>query len=132
MIRSRHALDRMDGDAGSRSLAHIFWAGGGFVAGVVFWHLIGFWSMVSVAVLGGGATPTATAPVAGVRKAPVPLETGAIAVRAPGCVALTLDRRTGATGSVPCRTGSFHHINGGLGRKDDKARIAPGWSTSVR
>lgn len=129
MIRSRRALGRLDDHEGSRSLAPILWAGGGFVAGVVFWHLVGFWSVVSVAVLGGGPAPSAPSPKAIARKAPAPTETGAIPVRAPGCVALTLDRGSGETRSTPCRTGAFHHINTGLGHKDDRARTSPGWST---
>ncbi len=113
----------------------LLWAGGGFVAGAVFWHLVGFWSLVSMAVLGSDqasrATPgavTTSAPAAKSRR----IETGSVTTRKAPCVALELNRLLGETRPLPCRAETFHHVNAGLGTKDDRAAGAPAWSTTLR
>lgn len=132
MIRSRSTADRLDGSERPRALVPVVWAGGGFVAGVVFWHLIGFWSMVSGAVLGDRTVPVSEAPAVARRKAASPIETGSVPPRAMACVALTLNRRTGETRGADCQTGIFHHINAGLGSKDDRETGSSGWSATVK
>lgn len=132
MIRSRSTADRLDGSARTYALAPVLWAVSGFVAGVVFWHLIGFWSMVSVAVLGERTVRVSEAPAIARHKAASPIETGSVASRAMACVALTLNRQTGETRGTPCQTGIFHHTNAGLGTKDDRAAGSSGWSTTLR
>lgn len=102
------------------------------MAGVVFWHLIGFWSMVSVAVLGERTVPVSEVPAVARPKAASPIETGSVPPRAMACVALTLNRRTGETRGAECRTGIFHHINAGLGSKDDRETGNSGWSATVQ
>lgn len=67
-------------------------AGLGFLCGVVFWHVVGFWSFLDEVVLNG---PVLSAE-AGV--AP-PLQMSAPA----GCIALALDRVNGTTRQVGCR-----------------------------
>lgn len=130
MIRKRHAADRLD--EGERSqLAPVLWAGGGFAAGIAFWHLIGFWSIVSVAVLGGGAAPAAPPFAVSSRKAPAAIETGSVVPRAIGCIALAINRQTGETRGAQCQTGTFRHINAGFGAKDDRATAVDlSWSTT--
>lgn len=132
MIRTDHDGCHLDGAERSRALPPLLWAGGGFVAGVVFWHVIGFWSIVSVAVLGTG--PQAVVPrdtVAG-RALPRAIETGSLPSRASPCTALTLNRQTGETRSAMCRTGTFHHTNGGLGTKEDRTLQVSDWLTHLR
>jgi hypothetical protein len=132
MIRINHDAGRPDGGERSSALTPLLWAGGGFVAGVVFWHVIGFWSIVSVAVLGTG--PQAPVPrdtVAG-RTPPRAIETGSLPARGAPCTALTFTRQTGETRSALCRTGTFHHTNGGLGTKDDRALVISDWTTQLR
>ncbi|OYW56455.1 MAG: hypothetical protein B7Y80_06610 [Hyphomicrobium sp. 32-62-53] len=132
MIRTHHDADRLDGGARSSALTQLFWAGAGFVAGVVFWHLIGFWSIVSVAVLGTGPQVSVPTTVVTGRRHPPPVETGSLPARASPCTALTLNRRTGETRSAMCPAATFHHINGGLGTKDDLALVVSDWTTQLR
>jgi hypothetical protein len=101
------------------------WSAMGFVAGIAFWHCVGFWSLVHTAVVGGdktGATAIATQTdrTSGTRLPPV-LETGSLpAAVKPSCVLLVLDRTGGDTRQAPCPTGTFHHRNAGLGVKRDR------------
>jgi len=130
MIRTRHTANPMDGGERSRALVPVLWAGGGFVAGVVFWHLIGFWSIVSGAVLGAHSVPSADTAVVERRDALPPLqETSSIQARAKACIALTIDAKTGETRGAPCPAGRYHHGNSGLGSKDDRAGGGSRWST---
>jgi hypothetical protein len=101
----------------SASHRHMVWGATGFVLGVVVWHFVGFWSLVST-ILYRGPEPTVlsaedqreraalmaarqswTKPAA----APPSLTTGSIA-RAPtaACVALVLDRAAQSTSLAEC------------------------------
>jgi hypothetical protein len=132
MIRTHHDADRLDGGVRSSPLARLVWAGGGFVAGIVFWHVIGFWSVVSVAVLGTGPQAAVPRDPVAERTPPRAIETGSLPSRAAPCTALALNRRTGETRSSMCPAATFHHINGGLGSKDDRALVVSDWTTRLR
>lgn len=110
------------------------WAGGGFIAGIVFWHLVGFWSLINMAVTGAGEISRpgmASSPQT--RTKPSPLETGSVRkVSSAGCVALIRHPRSGETRSGPCLAGTFHHLNAGIGTKDDLAVGAASWTTRMR
>ncbi|HEX5665277.1 MAG TPA: hypothetical protein VFX71_00430 [Hyphomicrobium sp.] len=110
------------------------WAGGGFIAGIVFWHLVGFWSLINMAVTGAGEISRpgmASSPQT--RTKPSPLETGSVRkVSSAGCVALIRHPRSGETRSGPCLAGTFHQLNAGIGTKDDLAVGAASWTTRMR
>jgi len=81
----------------------LVWGGLGFLAGAVFWHLVGFWSFLSEVVL--DRTPSAEAAVL----APQPERLGAgeppvIVIDTNRCTMLTLDRRSNLTTAQPCPT----------------------------
>jgi hypothetical protein len=98
------------------------WWATGFLVGAAFWHLVGFWSFVSYAVLGGpisggyGASARPAA-VASTDQAPA-LYTPASGTRA-SCIALVLDRTTGQTRPEPCApaTVALPHVEAS-GRED--------------
>lgn len=135
-------IDRSELAAATSSRrAALGWCATGFLAGVAFWHCVGFWSLVHTAVVRGEerSAPAATATVdrpAAPRRAPI-LETGSL----PGpikqsCVLLVLDRTGGATRQAPCPTGTFHHRNAGIGVKRDRETASPAppgsnWSTQL-
>jgi hypothetical protein len=75
----------------------------GFLAGAVFWHLVGFWSFLSEVVL--DRTPSAEAAVL----SPQPERLGAgeppgIVIDTNRCTMLTLDRRSNLTTARACPT----------------------------
>jgi len=150
MIRGIQA-DRT-GIAGARSqrrdaagwLHPASWVAFGFLAGVVFWHLVGFWDFVSKAVFRTGPDAPVTVTAKAVVPPPVkPLVAGNARTPAgahkPSCVVLVLDRIGGATRQAACPAKTFHHRNGGVGIKRDRERpIRPenagglaGWSTQL-
>jgi len=115
----------------------VAWLALGFVAGAIFWHLVGFWSLVSLAVLGSGdkRAPVAAQAAADLR-APV-LETGSLATAMkPRCVVLVLDRLGGETRQAPCPITTFHHRNAGVGIRRDRqpartGRDNSGWAARL-
>ncbi|MBY0226623.1 MAG: hypothetical protein K2Q28_12525 [Hyphomicrobium sp.] len=113
----------------------MLWAGGGFIAGIVFWHLVGFWSLINMAVTGveDGSRPSLAAS-SQTRTKPNALETGSVRkINSAGCVALIRHRASGETRPGPCLVGTFHHLNAGIGTKDDLALgPAAGSATSLR
>lgn len=111
------------------------WASAGFVAGIVFWHLVGFWSLISLAVTGGDdGSRTDWAASSQTRTEPRALETGSVRkVNTSGCVALIRHPASGETRLGPCLAGTFHHLNAGIGSKDDLAvGGAASWTTRLR
>ena len=101
-------------------MAAVLWTGSGFVAGVAFWHLVGFWSLVSTAVVADRDGPKSRASIASRdRTTPDLLETGSVVRPNSGCVTLALDRLNSTTRAVPCTTHLFHHGNAGNGGKGD-------------
>ena len=134
MIRDAYGRRQDEASPAARARVPMLWAGGGFVAGVCFWHLVGFWSVVGSVVLGGAsppgaeAFPTASRPPAGASL----IETGSVRPRTPPCIALALIRSRGETQPVPCPAVSFHHLDGGVGSKKDMETQAAGWSVPLR
>lgn len=134
MIRGVRAANDPTSRWAARSITPALWAGGGFIAGIVFWHLVGFWSLVNMAVIGAGEdsrpglAPSPQTPT----KSP-PLETGSVRkVSSAGCVALVRNPMTGETRLGPCLAGTFHHLNAGIGTKDDLAVGAGSWPAVIR
>ena len=101
------------------------WVALGFLAGVLFWHAVGFWQLVSTAVFKGGedvalATTKSPSPASpGETLSAGPTLPAAAAARRT-CAALAIDRISGITREVPCPAATFHHRNGGLGIKRDR------------
>jgi hypothetical protein len=122
MIRSGSTPIRT-GLSENGAIRSALWAGAGFAAGIVFWHGVGFWALVSTAVLSGGdeqkrATNPLPRSVTSSRK---PVETASVARPAQsGCIALTFNRSRGETIALPCAGAALHHLDGGLGYKSDK------------
>jgi len=132
MIRGRNEPYPTDNRSQNPWLARVLWIGGGFLAGAVFWHMIGFWTLVSTAVMGGpGAEPAKNVAVVA-RKTAHPIETGSLRSRQIPCATLALNRQRGETQLQPCQTAPFHHINGGLGTKADRAAGVASWSTTLQ
>jgi hypothetical protein len=68
------------------------------------------------------------------RTKPRALETGSVRkVNTSGCVALIRHPVSGETRLGPCLAGTFHHLNAGIGTKDDLAvGAAAGWTPRLR
>jgi hypothetical protein len=100
----------------------------------MFWHLVGFWNLINTAVTGAGKDSRPEMAVSPqTRTEGPPLETGSVRkVSYAGCVALTRNPTSGETRMGPCRAGTFHHLNGGVGTKKDLAVSAAGWPTVSR
>lgn len=118
---------------------HLLWAGAGFVAGILFWHVVGFWHFVAVVMLRGSLpeeravavlppsmittgsiTTGSITPPAGASGRPQPA-----AAAVPNCSALVLDRRSGTTVIAHCQPqiSPVRHVTGN-GRGDLGARAA--------
>ncbi len=82
----------------SQLWAALLWGGLGFVAGAVFWHLVGFWSFLSEVVLDRTTGPQA----AEASSPPIGLPAKVVLVDTARCTALALDRRAKLTLAVPC------------------------------
>jgi hypothetical protein len=109
------------------------WCLAGFLSGIVFWHLVGFWGFVAHIVLKGedrAPAAAAIAPRAAGRHA-LPLSDPAAR-----CVALRLSRSGGAVEAGPCASHSPLVRAGPLARRGDRALphvpAVAGWSTQVR
>jgi len=76
----------------------IAWGLGGFLIGAMFWHVIGFWGVLSTVVLKGPETAVSVV----VRQQPVDPPLPVVRATLPNCTALALDRSRGQTYSVPC------------------------------
>jgi hypothetical protein len=100
----------------------------------LFWHLVGFWSLVNMAVTGAdGDSRPGMASSPQTRPKPPPLETGSVRKNSSaGCVALIRQPMSGETRLGPCLAGTFHHLNAGIGTKDDLAVRAASWTTRMR
>jgi hypothetical protein len=83
------------------------WCTAGFLIGAAFWHAVGFWSFISLVVLGGPG-PQAQASLASARPLiagsidRVPTRTTLATSSRPSCITLALDRTTGRTRPEPC------------------------------
>ncbi|HKZ97298.1 MAG TPA: hypothetical protein VJ045_09985 [Hyphomicrobiaceae bacterium] len=79
----------------------------GFLAGIVFWHFVGFWGFVSEVVLMGPIDPdrlmhAADSPAPRFENGRADPVASTRASRAGGCAMLVLDRATGRTHVAPC------------------------------
>ena len=120
MHRARALLPPFDATAA-------FYAALGFLAGALAWHAIGFWAFVGDVVLHRDANgKSATWVIARQADAlrPSPITTGALQASAPKaiepCVALTIDRSSGATAPSACRGDSAVLRDGGFTRTGDR------------
>jgi hypothetical protein len=104
-----------------RLRAALLWGGMGFVAGAVFWHLVGFWSFMAEVVL--DRTAAAQAAVgAPPRSNAVPT---VILVQADRCTTLALKRRSNLTVAVPCANdGLALRLVPDAGARDDLAVLS--------
>lgn len=101
-----------------RLRAALLWGGMGFVAGAVFWHLVGFWSFVAEVVLDRTAAAQAAA-AAPPRSNGVPT---VILVKADRCTTLALNRRSNLTVAAPCvNDGMALRLVPETGTRDDLA-----------
>lgn len=99
------------------------WMALGFLAGVVFWHVVGFWNFVSEAIFDDNAAqqlaqaPGVPPPPDLPRGDPIPIARTAGSTST--CVVLAINRTGGETSAQPCPAGTFHHRYAGLGVKRD-------------
>ena len=80
----------------------------GFIAGAVFWHLVGFWGFVDKVVYSKQRTHVDDTQTEAIARPAWTTPASAIITSstAPaGCSALVLDRTTAITRSAPCETG---------------------------
>jgi hypothetical protein len=120
MIRGSLAHDDPTVRRGRSFMLHALWGGTGFVAGILFWHFVGFWSLIHSAVLGHDQTHSAARRTEGAL-----IETGSVPQRVlEGCVALVRDRTAGGTTrSAPCpEVSAARTVERGLGRKVDRSQ----------
>ena len=108
----------------------VLWAGAGFAGGIAFWHGVGFWALVSMAVLGDKKDQDrAMKPPLSKRAT---LETASVTRPAKtGCITLAFHRSRGETLAAPCAAATFHHVDAGLGIKKDKV-LSAAWSNALR
>jgi hypothetical protein len=85
-----------------RIWATLSWGALGFISGAIFWHVIGFWTFVSDAVL--DRAPPATAHLASAAIAADRDDSVALIyhVDPANCTGLELDRRSNVTAISPC------------------------------
>jgi hypothetical protein len=108
----------------------VLWAGAGFAGGIAFWHGVGFWALVSTAVLGDKKDQGRAIKPPLSRRAT--METASVTRPAkPGCISLVIHRSRGETVGAPCAAATFHHVDAGLGIKKDKV-LSPAWSSALR
>lgn len=148
MIRSAIAASRPAHDplreraAASQRWPAAAWLALGFLAGIVFWHGVGFWSFVKDAVYQGDedkAVLQQAQPAAPPPSEPLRPRASAASTKA-SCVALVIDRVAGTTRQAACPVATFHHRNGGFGiKRDREPRIVieagqgiAGWTTWAR
>ena len=106
--------------SGGRVLTALLWGGLGFIAGAVFWHLVGFWSFVTEVVLDRtAAQATVVAPPSRLNAIPT-----VVLVEADRCTTLALDRRRNRTIAAPCTNdGMALRLVPDPGARDDLAAL---------
>lgn len=125
-----------------RDFTPAIWGGLGFVAGVLVWHAVGFWSFVSDAVLNAN-DPRAHGLEAFVPGLPAPAQKAmsripeSAVIPAPAafknatagtqfaCVALTLDRSAGITNAKACTRSAGELRDAGFNRRSDRLVLRP-------
>jgi hypothetical protein len=97
----RPHTDRTQANSGRRLAAALVWSGLGFLAGAIFWHVLGFGSFAPAVGLNrtsGARAADASLPLAPASAVP----TTVVLVDADRCTALALDRRSKLTEARPC------------------------------
>jgi hypothetical protein len=77
----------------------LLWSAGGFLAGALFWHAVGFWRLISYVVFDPAPTVAQMAAVAPPSRVSLPT---IYMVEPANCTALNLDRKTNSTVMQPC------------------------------
>lgn len=117
----------------------------GFVAGVVFWHFVGFWSFVSAVVFNQDREPVHVAESQRDDRLGKPPTTvfggipGSHASAQTGCTTLRLDRGTGRTSPIPCeatanedQAAATPRDFGDLANPPARAPHVAGWAATIR
>lgn len=105
----------------------LVWSGLGFVAGMITWHFIGFWSFVSNVVYTGEPVPqivTGSISNAGNSADPAP---GSLVVKADPakCIVLEIDRALGEARPSACTAALEPLRDAGYRRRSDRAYARP-------
>ena len=77
----------------------LLWSAGGFLAGALFWHAVGFWRFIADVVFEPPPRPEQAAAVAPPSRVSLPT---IYMVEPANCTALILDRKTNSTFMQPC------------------------------
>jgi hypothetical protein len=120
------------------------WCAVGFLAGAIFWHLVGFWGFVSDAVFRGGVSNTSEIAAAEPGTTQKTTRRLVVSTKQASCAMLALDRITGETTAGPCPADIWHHRYVGVGKTQDREPPATakspsehpgtgvaGWATNV-
>lgn len=122
----------------------IVWGGAGFLAGVLAWHMVGFWVFVSDVVLNANDTrartleallPSLSSPAASqkvmsripessVIPAPQALKSATTGTQF-ACVSLALDRAAGITNAQVCKGSNSDLRDAGFNRRTDRLALRP-------
>lgn len=140
--RPRAAARPTASRARSAWMSPLVWTAAGFVCGIVFWHIVGFWSFVGKVVFKGGHETAVTAEHPS--KPDLTVDGGSrarMAMPAAKCVELRLDRSTARVLTERCRDATAPMIKAGpvagrgdiaLPRLQMHVPAVAGWSTQVR
>lgn len=127
-----------------RDFTPALWGGAGFIAGMLVWHTVGFWTFVSDVVLNANDPrartleaflPSLAAPApapkvmsripeSAVITAPQALRT-ATAATPFACVSLALDRTAGITNAQSCKGSPAELRDAGFNRRTDRLALRP-------
>lgn len=128
---------------GRWNLTPLIWGGSGFIAGMLAWHVVGFWSFVSNVVLNANdpraqtleaflpklaphGVQQASRPMAATGKALTqPAARQAVSERKFACVALALDRSSSGTKLTTCSEGTAQLRDAGFNKRTDKLALKP-------
>ncbi len=126
-----HLLQTQTNDAPRVRQIPLIWGGLGFVAGMMVWHMIGFWSFVSHVAFNDDARVAATA--IGSRRNAVPMQifkpkapsSDLTQINSGNCVALAIDRASGDAKPGTCPVDEWPLADAGRTRRDDLAFSRP-------
>lgn len=127
-----------------RDFTPVLWGGAGFLAGVLAWHMVGFWVFVSDVVLNANnprastleaflpsfSSPAASQkvmsriPETSVIPAPQTLNSATIGTQF-ACVSLALDRAAGITNAQVCKGSNSDLRDAGFNRRTDRLALRP-------
>lgn len=142
-LTAREAMASQTEPSKTWNLTPVIWGGSGFIAGMLAWHVVGFWSFVSNVVLNANdpraqtleaflpklaphGVQQASRPVTDAGKALAqPAARQAVRERKFACVALALDRGAGGTTVSACPQGTAHLRDAGFNKRADKLTLKP-------